>query len=917
MIGTEAAVVSAAVSGILKILGNKLAPLLIKKYRYSAIVGVQSDLKELQDQVEEINYWLETVGDKAMGNTPSFNWLKKLKDVAYDVDDVVDEFQLKAEKNEAVGEGGVMSKYLFNKPKSFVFQCKAATKIRAIKKRFAAIVRQRTEFSLIASSLEVGCPGRPINMTTNEMPSLPIVNAATIIGRDQEKRQIISKLVENNDQERIKIVAIIGLGGSGKTTLAQLVFNDDSIIEKNFDIKLWVHVSQVFDVAKLIEKLFEDITDDVWTQDRVLWDKFMVHLESGTPESGILLTTRSKRIGEAVGSTNQFDLPFLSPGDSWQLFKQTLVMPAKGWDFDFDVIGKEIVKKCGGVPLAIKVLAGALRGKELMGEWQAMRDNSLLDIEGQDRDVSVSACLRLSYFHMPSHLKQCFTICSVFPKGRLIDKEQLIDQWIAHDMIAPAAGVDYMEYTGQKYFNSLVQMSFLQEVDECYGRVRCRMHDLVHDLAWSIVNDEISLVVPVEAIRPTKNYRYFSLVKRPEHHVPENIFEKARAIYVDKGDDIIFGKALKNAKHLRSITAESIYAAAVPPAIFQVKNLRYLKMSRLQCVALPETLSDIWSLQALHVTCCLSLELPKSIGKLQKMRTLNMSVELPEGIGKLKKLGVLNLERCRGLRAFPEGIGQLSRLWNLSIARVMNPDDAYKACLKQKTNLHRLRLYWGKTELGRGRGHMEDVNTEVEQAVFDGLEPPSEIKEIEIVGYGGEKRYALWMLKQAGGRAHFPFLMQITLSGFPNLRHLEGLVELPCLEKLTLRWMRSLESISGGPFPSLVSLVMQGMDRLGEVWMMTGRTLAGEEEQMQIGTRLSYLHIDGCPNLVVKPHLPSSREQLKLERSNKQLLQSPGQDKGSSSSSNYGPYYFSRLKKLELWKMAASSSSPPPQMIAS
>jgi hypothetical protein len=60
-----------------------------------------------------------------------------------------------------------------------------------------------------------------------------------------------------------------------------------------------------------------------------------------------------------VGSTNEFHLPFLSPDDSWQLFQQSLVTPASDWNFEFEEVGKEIVDKCGGVPLAIKVLAGA------------------------------------------------------------------------------------------------------------------------------------------------------------------------------------------------------------------------------------------------------------------------------------------------------------------------------------------------------------------------------------------------------------------------------------------------------------------------------------------------------------------------------------------------------------------------------
>ncbi|KAL6641991.1 hypothetical protein ACP70R_020172 [Stipagrostis hirtigluma subsp. patula] len=1028
----------AVVSGILKIVGNKLAPLLIKEY--SSIVGVTEDLQELQGQFEEINNWLETAGDKAMGSGLSFSWLKMLKSVSYDVDDLIDELFLEVEKHESIGGGGFMSKYLCTKPKLFMSQCKTAHKVRGIKKKFAAIVKQRNDFSAITNSLPVAHLVSHMNKAVGEMPLLPSIDVGSVVGRDKEKQEMISKLVETNNQQRVKIVSVIGLGGSGKTTLAKLIFSDGDIIDKHFEVKLWVHVSQEFDVAKLVEKLFEAIAgekseryplqqmsktisdnligkkyllvlDDVWTEDQIQWDQFMVHLKNGAPGSRILLTTRSSKVAEAVRSIDQFDLPFLSPDDAWQLFQQSLVMPDKGLELKFAEVGKEIVKRCGGVPLAIKVLAGVLHDKERIEEWQAMQDSNLLDVEGEEQSVSVSACLRLSYFHLPSHLKQCFTLCSIFRKGCIIDKEELIDLWIAHGMIT-VVGVDFLEYTGHKCFNSLVQVSFLQDVDEYCGRVTCRMHDLVHDLARSVLGEEISLVVPKETTRFTKSYRYFSLIEQTRSLLPKNIFGKTRALYVDGGDNFIFGKALKNAKHLRSITMESLYTTSVPSAILQIKHLRYLSISRDNFRILPEAISDIWGLQALHVTVCpYLLKLPESIGKLQKLRTLNLSfcaslmslpdsvgdchmissmdlshceritvlpnsigrnkklrelrlgstqierlpssittlgnleildlrwccklAELPEGIGSLENLQVLNTRGYENLRAMPVGIGQLSQLQNLStfvvgkgeksaeisklanvarksvdliirgIARVKDSDDAYKACLKQKTNLRTLELNWGRNG--------EKVNNEMEQAVLNGLEPPSGIRSLHIAGYAGGQ-YARWMLKKVGGCVRnfqqFPFLTVMRLSDFPNLKHLEGLMELPCLEHLCLSGMTSLESINGGPFPSLVKLVMDGLPRLEDVWMVTERSLGNEEGKMQIGTCLSDLHIEGCPKLMVKPHFPSSLQCLLLRGSNEQLLQSPGQVQVSASSSGFTPSFsFSRLKELTLQEMTISSAS--------
>ena len=252
MTGVEAAVVSAIVSRILKNVGNKLAPQLIKKY--SSIVGVKKDLQELQVIVEEINSRLERAGDHATGGDASFNWLKQLEDATYAIDDVVDEFQLKAERHDAFGDGGIVSKYRF--------QFKMANKIKAINKRLDAIVKQRTNLNAIANNFPVCHSAQQISNTNEHRTTLPNVDVASVLGREKEKHQIISKLIEINDQERIKIVSIFGLGGSGKTTLAKLVFNDCDIIEKHYEVRLWVHVSQDFDVQKLVKKLFEAFADN-------------------------------------------------------------------------------------------------------------------------------------------------------------------------------------------------------------------------------------------------------------------------------------------------------------------------------------------------------------------------------------------------------------------------------------------------------------------------------------------------------------------------------------------------------------------------------------------------------------------------------------------------------------------------------
>jgi Leucine-rich repeat (LRR) protein len=510
--------------------------------------------------------------------------------------------------------------------------------------------------------------------------------------------------------------------------------------------------------------------------------------------------------------------------------------------------------------------------------------------------------------------------------------------------------------------------------------------------------------VPEKATNFTKTCRYFSLIQT-RHLPPKNTFKKARAMYIVECDDFIFGKASKNAKHLRSITVEYVRTSALT-AILQTKNVRYLNISGLKYETLPEVISEIWSLQALHVTFSDLVKLPDSIGKLQKLRVVNLSycrslaslpdsigncvmisridlfgcekvttlpstisrnkrlrvlrlghtiierlpssitslenlkcldlhgcselIELPESIGNLRKLVVLNLEECGKLQAIPKGIAQLTRLEKLGlfvmvedesyaqiselrnvnrisgelsicgIAHGMDPDIAHKECLKLKTNLQSLRLVCASVRL----------NSENQ---FEGLEPPSIIKRIKIVGYPGQESMQ-WMLKHRGaevaGFPRFRLLSELELSDFPKLERLEGLTELPCLEKLVLKKMTAVKSISGGPFPKLLEFVIRGMPKLGVVWMVTGGSLADVEGgQVQIGNCLAVLRIFECPKLLMMPYFPLSLKDLSLVRSNVQLLGLPGLDQRSSlpsSSAGLPSFSFSCLKNLNLIGM------PPP-----
>jgi len=720
MTGLEAALASA----LLKLADNKLVPLITSEF--ASIAGVTKDLSELQDILGEITRCLSAVRDTDIDSCPSFLWVKKLKDVAYDVVDLLDDVHLDAEKykigSDYDGNHGI-GHYFCSKPKSFLFRCKMARKVKGIKVRFAAIVKQRSDINTILHNLPLDYYVMSRNRGTAELSLLSSVEESKIPRRDKEKDEIISKLVECSAGDNGWIVSIVGLGGSGKTTLAKYICNDNMVKQHFNDTIFRIHVSQEFHMEKLISKLFEAITkqksenharqhmvekiskmlsgkkfllvlDDAWHEDKDDWEQFMLHVNTGAPGSKILLTTRNQKVAGAVKSTHIFHLTFLSDYESWSLFLKCSGWAEKDLGSEFIWVGKEIVKRCGGVPLAIKTLGSVLYDKKDINTWKAIKESNLWNVETINERVFAS--LKLSYFHLADNLKQCFTFCSIFPKGYKIIKNHLIAQWMAHGFINTMNKGD-PEDIGSDYFDSLVKVGFLQDSFQIWynDQLVYKMHDLIHDLTRLVLQDELATSVPnTITTNCTPRCRYLSLMSSAEK-VGKGLFDKVRAIYV-YGGDTSFDKSIKSSFYIRSVILQSTVVGQF--SILKSEYLGYLEICHISFTEFPEAISGCWNLQALHVMYCGGfMRLPESIGKLRKLRTLELLIcndfeSLPQSIGDCRELRSLQLYFCANLREMPNSICKLENLKVLHIAASPAMQQLPSKMVGELSNLQTLNL---------------------------------------------------------------------------------------------------------------------------------------------------------------------------------------------------------------------------------
>ncbi|XP_062234195.1 putative disease resistance protein RGA3 isoform X2 [Phragmites australis] len=531
-----------------------------------------------------------------------------------------------------------------------------------------------------------------------------------IVGRAIEKETIVSMLTTYSEEE-ILTISVYGFGGLGKTTLVRLAFNDENV-GGVFDYRVWVYVSMKFDLKKIAESIISEVEgscicanlqevtrrlqsvlagkkflvvlDDLWEENGCQLLKLKAMLNGGAKGSKIVITTRSEKIAALMHPSIPYKMDVLSDDDCWILFKQRAFVPGRD-DHRIEEIGRDIVKKCKGVPLSAQALGFVMRFKEGVAAWEAVRDSEIWEME---EDQNIMPSLKLSYCSMPCHLRLCFAYCAVFSKGAVIDKDMLIQQWIALGLIQPASGSLTLEKRGEEYVRELVSMSFLQaSISSLAANHRMKaarvfqMHDLVYDLARCVANEEFLFMDAKKSSTASAgidDHRYTVLMNYID--IPMNskaVLGKARSLHFRDCKGLqISGRSftLTLSKFLRVLDISGCSILELPSQLNQMKQLHYLDASGMQSQM---KFTGLQSLNALNLSASYFQKLPVEIGNLDKLHYLNLHdcsrlMLIPESFCELRDLVHLDLSGCINLQTLPTSFGKLHKLSFLDMSGCLN-----------------------------------------------------------------------------------------------------------------------------------------------------------------------------------------------------------------------------------------------------
>uniref|UniRef100_A0A804HQV2 Disease resistance protein RGA3 n=1 Tax=Musa acuminata subsp. malaccensis TaxID=214687 RepID=A0A804HQV2_MUSAM len=563
------------------------------------VLCVGAEVKTLERRLTRIKGFLRTAEQRRHVDSDMDTWVRELKDVMYDADDIVDL---------CIFEGGSLLK-VSNPPffRPIIDRHEISGRINSLNERLKEITGDRSIIPDV-EIVEKALPLHPVR--SRETSSIEV--KADIIGTQIEgaAQNLINSIVEISEKPKCVVFGIVGMGGIGKTTLARKIFNDERIIQ-NYPIRAWLCVTKDYSETDLLKEMIRSVggsvegaesraelepklvsllsrnlllvLDDVWSAD--VWEDLLKNplILGATSNCRIVVTTRDENVARNLGD-NVHHVEKMDEECGWELLWKTVWDNREKDDISrFKKIGNKLVQKCDGLPLAIKVLAGVLRSRRSPMEWERVIRSDLWRMKKFDENVL--GVLFLSYEDLPSHLKQCFLHCSLFPDKADMYRKDLIRLWVAEGFTEENGELS-MEEIAEGYYEDLIWRNLLQVDPTFVDGSRCTMHDLLRSLAQSLIQGEGVYVSDLQSLNsdPLTKLRRLSTsnigerIQLPDRIVEEKclrsllIFDSPRARTI--GDDLF-----KKLRKLRVLLLNDTSIESLPEQL----HLFCMSQDRAQC----------------------------------------------------------------------------------------------------------------------------------------------------------------------------------------------------------------------------------------------------------------------------------------------------------------------------------------------